>query len=184
MTAITRTLADVTARMMFRTAEVTTVVDHGRGPGSTWARTAGPGDTAQVLGPRRSLKLGPPTTPLVLVGDETSFALAAAWNGAHPDTPAVATLFEVTALEEAGTVLDAIGVPGARLTTRVDRAGHISELTSSLVEVLDAHPGAALCLTGRAQTIALLRRALKGTSAGNRTTIVKAYWDENRSGLD
>jgi NADPH-dependent ferric siderophore reductase len=156
---------------------------HGSGPGSTWARTVAPGDTGQVFGPRRSLKLGDVSTPLVVVGDETSFALAAAWNGARPDTPAVATVFEVTDVEPARGVLDTIGIPDARLVARRGD-DHMPELTTAVVEALAARPDATLCLTGKAQTIAAIRKALKGTPAGGHPTLVKAYWDENRAGLD
>ena len=57
-------------------------------------------------------------------------------------------------------------------------------MAEAVVDVMSARPDAALCLTGRAQTIAFLRRALKAGPVAGRTTLVKAYWDENRTGLD
>jgi ferric-chelate reductase (NADPH) len=157
---------------------------HSEGPGSTWARTAAVGDRCQFFGPRRSLELNDPTTPLVLVGDETSFALVAAWHGRHPQTPPVATLFEVSDPVETRRTLDATGVSSARIFARTERSSHLEELSATLTDLLATHRGAALCLTGKAQTIALLRRSIKQARVGDRTTRVKAYWDENRSGLD
>lgn len=44
-------------------------------------------------------------------------------------------------------------------------------------------PAASLVITGRAQTVHMIRGALKEASI-TRTVRVKAYWDTNRAGLD
>jgi NADPH-dependent ferric siderophore reductase len=160
------------------------VYAHGSGPGSAWATRVHVGARCQVFGPRRSLVLDRDGAPLLFVGDETSFALAAAWHRQHPDRPAVASLFEVADPEEARSVLDAVGITGADLVARTEGTEHLPGLVRSVVEQLRANPEASLCLTGRAQTIAVLRRELKGSTVAGRTSLVKAYWDENRSGLD
>jgi len=160
------------------------VYAHGSGPGSAWAAGVCAGARCQVFGPRRSLVLDRDGSSLVLVGDETSFALAAAWHRQHPDQPAAASLFEVADPDGARSVLDAVGVGVAHLVTRSPAAEHLPELTRSVVEVVGAHPDATLCLTGKAQTIAAVRRALKASPVAGRPVLVKAYWDENRSGLD
>ena len=53
-----------------------------------------------------------------------------------------------------------------------------------MVEQVRSHPDAPVCLTGRAQTIAAVRRRLKEDGLTARDTKVKAYWDPNRTGLD
>jgi ferric-chelate reductase (NADPH) len=157
---------------------------HGTGPGSIWARGLGPGVTCQVFGPRGSLKLDDPTGPILFVGDETSFALAAAWRGRNPEDQPVAELFEVTDPDESRITLEAIGLGSARLFHRQNNAAHLEELSTALIDLLRTHPDAALCLTGKAQSIAAIRRELKASGLAGRSTRVKAYWDENRSGLD
>lgn len=157
---------------------------HGDGPGSVWARSAATGERCQIFGPRGSLKLGETTAPLVFVGDETSFALAAAWHGRHPDRPPAAMHFEVTDPDESGDVLRAVGLGAAQLLRRQERDQHVELLSTTVIDVLRTHEDATLCLTGKAQTIATIRRQLKSAGLAGRTTKVKAYWDENRSGLD
>jgi ferric-chelate reductase (NADPH) len=154
------------------------------GPGSRWAAGVRAGDTCQVFGPRRSLALDRDRSPLVLVGDETSFALAAACHRQHAERAVVAALFEVDDPDEARAVLEGVGVAGAELVARTEGLEHLPGLARSVVERLEAQPDASLCLTGKAQTIAFLRREIKASTVAGRPSLVKAYWDENRSGLD
>jgi len=157
---------------------------HGTGPGSAWARGLAPGVTCQMFGPRDSLKLDDLAGPILFVGDETSFALAAAWRGRNPEDRTVANLFEVTDPDESRVPLEAIGLGSARLFHRQNDAAHLEELSTTVIDLLGTHPDAALCLTGKAQSIAAIRRKLKASGLAGRSTRVKAYWDENRSGLD
>lgn len=157
---------------------------HGDGPGSAWVRAVAVGSTCQFFGPRRSLKLDDLTGPVVFVGDETSFALVAAWRGRYPDRSPVAEVFEVGDPDECGAVLGALGLSTTHLVPRDDRAAHVEQLAAAVVDLLRAHPDASLCLTGKAQTIAALRRTIKSAGLAGRPMRVKAYWDENRSGLD
>ena len=157
---------------------------HGTGPGSTWARGLAPGDSCQMFGPRGSLKLDDLAGPIVFVGDETSFALVAAWCGRNPGIRPVAELFEVTDPDESRLCLDAIGLQSARLFHRQTSSAHLEVLATTVIDLLRTHPDASLCLTGKAQSIAAIRRELKTSDLAGRPTRVKAYWDENRSGLD
>jgi len=157
---------------------------HGDGPGSTWARTVAQGDSCEFFGPRRSLKIGDPLTPLIFVGDETSFALAAAWRSRHPASPPIAELFEVNDPDDSGIALDAMGLSLSELFTRDHHGAHLDQLSTTLVGLLRAHDDATVCLTGKAQSIATLRKDLKSAGLSRRPVRVKAYWDENRTGLD
>lgn len=157
---------------------------HGDGPGSAWVRAASVGSPCQLFGPRRSLKLGDLAGPILFVGDETSFALVAAWHGQHPAAPPVAELFEVDDLDGSNLALGSLGVPSAQLFRREEGAAHVDRLAATSIELLHAHPDASLCLTGKAQTIAAVRRQIKAAGLSTRAASAKAYWDENRSGLD
>ena len=53
-----------------------------RCPAPRWAQAAAPGDVLRFIGPQRSLSL--PPGPVVIVGDETSIAVAAAYSLARP----------------------------------------------------------------------------------------------------
>jgi ferric-chelate reductase (NADPH) len=156
---------------------------HGTGPGSAWIRRAGPGVACQVFGPQGSIKLGD-LGSVLFIGDETSFALAAAWQGHTPGSQALAYLFEVTDSDESHLVLDAIDLSSPHLFARREDSAHLDRLSAKGIDLLRTHPDASLCITGKAQTIAVIRRNLKAAGLAGRPTRVKAYWDEHRSGLD
>jgi NADPH-dependent ferric siderophore reductase len=155
---------------------------HGDGPGSRWVEAASVGDEVQVFGPRGSLDLSALDDPPLLVGDETSFGLAAAWVAAYPDQPPSAQCYEVDDVGAATAALAAVGVVGdavhlvPRSEGRTTFAEHVGELVEGQV-------GRTLVLTGCAQTIREVRGHLKGRDL-KPTSKVKAYWDEKRSGLD
>ena len=96
----------------------------------------------------------------------------------------VGALFEVNDPDESGIALDAVGLRSALLFSRHDGAIHLRELSATAIDLLRNNPDASLCLTGKAQSIAVIRRDLKDSGSAGRATRVKAYWDENRNGLD
>ena len=157
---------------------------HGDGPGARWVRALRLGATCQFLGPRRSLKFDDLSGPVLFVGDETSFALVAAWSRQRPEVQPAAVVCEVADLNDAEVALDAVGVSGVQLILRDVGDAHLDRLGATTIELLRAHPAAPLCLTGRAQAIAAVRRQIKTAGFADRPVRAKAYWDENRSGLD
>lgn len=156
---------------------------HGTGPGSAWVEGLTTGTKCEFFGPRGSLQLDESTSPVIFVGDETSFALVAAWHHRYPDAAPVAEIFEVTDPSECVPALDAVGVRSDQLVARTAGGAHLGQLASTLLDALRSQPSATLCLTGKAQSIAVIRRELKAAGIANPSR-VKAYWDENRSGLD
>lgn len=154
---------------------------HPEGLATDWVDGLLVGDEVQLFGPRRSLALDDVTDAPIVVGDETSFALAAAWAG-HGATPALTHLFEVTSTIDSRITLDALGLD-AELIARRDDDAHHPDLVERVVELVAADPGATLVLTGKAQSIRAIRGGLK--DAGLSPAVkVKAYWDPNRSGMD
>jgi NADPH-dependent ferric siderophore reductase len=156
---------------------------HGDGPGARWVRGLAVGDACQVFGPRGSVAVDP-SVPTVFVGDETSFALLAAWHQTNPDALPVAAVFEVSDPDESAAVFEAEQLAATLFVPRLPDDGHVVALGAAVVEALRAAPDAGLLLTGKAQTIAELRRDLKAADLHGRRTKAKAYWDERRSGLD
>ncbi len=157
---------------------------HGVGPGSDWIKAAIPGGPGQLLGPRRSLALAGLAGPIVFAGDETSFAVVAAWQAANRNERPAAMIFEVNDVDESALALDAVGVSSAQLVAREVGVAHLGEFSAAIAAALGTHPSGSLCLTGKAQSIATVRQTLKAEGLSGRPTRVKAYWDENRSGLD
>jgi ferric-chelate reductase (NADPH) len=138
------------------------------GPGAAWCAGVAVGDACQFLGPQRSVRLDRLSASPVFVGDETSLGLLLA-------TPA-----------STACVLEAAAPSGVR-SAMGDREASIvryGELPDAAVAALRAHPDAPLLLTGRAQSIAAVRKAVKAAGLHDRETVAKAYWDEGRKGLD
>jgi ferric-chelate reductase (NADPH) len=156
---------------------------HGHGPGSDWAEALKPGQDCQLLGPRKSLNLDDIRGEPIFVGDETSFALALAWRVAHPERPRALHIFEVDDRDESADVLDRLGVLGVRLVVK-DENRHLGELAAVVRDAARADARATLVLSGKAQTIGVMRATLKSAGIVGRDIRVKAYWDENRKGLD
>jgi NADPH-dependent ferric siderophore reductase len=155
----------------------------GQGPGSAWCESVVEGAAWRFLGPQRSVRLDRISSPPIFVGDETSFGLVLAWRAHHRGDSPVAALFEVTDADASGAVLAAHGAGGTLLSKHSD-GGHPNDLVARVLAAVDAHPGAPLCLTCCAQTIAEVRRGLKDAGAPVGEVVVKAYWDRRRAGLD
>jgi NADPH-dependent ferric siderophore reductase len=150
---------------------------HASGPGTRFLNTLAVGSEVQLIGPKKSIDLHLEGGAPIIVGDETSLGLCAAWNTAHPGTPST-VLLEATDRVACRAAARAIGVAPANVETNREA------LIAVAVEAARANPSAPLIISGRAQTIAVVRRALKNAGVNSRPTKVKAYWDENRAGLD
>lgn len=149
-------------------------------PGARFVRTVQVGDPFRFVGPQRSLVVDP-THPVVLFGDETSFAVALALRGAATTPPAC--VFEVESLSESASVLGEFGMSDAVCVERAADDSHLVKVAQHLEEQLAGRQHAKLLMTGRAQAIQALqsRRRAAGQSRADKT---KAYWSLGRSGLD
>lgn len=154
-------------------------------PGASWGRSVAAGARVRLFGPRGSLPLTSLTGPVILFGDETSFAVARTLGERASAGPA-SLVFEVTDAAESRRVLDDLGVGGCELVARREADGHLPAVSERLRAALAANPGAQLVLTGRAQSIQQVRAALKAQPAapGGAGQKVKAYWSVGKRGLD
>lgn len=139
-------------------------------PGMTWIRGLKVGDSVRFIGPQRSIR--PPEGPRVLVGDETSVAVAAAL-AAMGDTRVV---LELGSPEGARAALARVGLSGATVLPRPAAPGAV------LAAVQAAGEGRALVLTGGAPLVQRSRDALR--AAGISPKAMKTYWVPGRAGLD
>lgn len=156
---------------------------HGQGPGAQWGRTARVGDQCQFMGPRGSLALEALRGPVVLFGDETSFAVAHALRASRASAGGVEQVFEVSSREESESVLRALSLPESTVVERAPGEGHLSTVAEHLRAALARRPGAHLVMTGRAQAIQALRSRLRADGVGAAQK-VKAYWSLGKAGLD
>jgi NADPH-dependent ferric siderophore reductase len=152
---------------------------HGSGPGAARIASLEPGDDVQLFGPRASIDLSRVGGAPLFVGDETSFGLALAWR-TRIGRPA-AYCFEVRDPGGAHSVLSALGLTDA-LVVRAEPAA--APLAAAVLAQADAAPLTHLVLTGRAESIRQVRNAIRERQNHSGELTVKAYWAENRAGLD
>jgi NADPH-dependent ferric siderophore reductase len=156
---------------------------HGEGPGSARLAELAPGDPCQFFGPRASLDLTTVDGSPLLVGDETSLGLAAAWAAAvgRPAHHAI----EAQDPHAVRSVVDGLGLASVDVLHAIDAPGVDGRaIEEHVAELVAGEPTVHLVLTGRAQTIRRVRATLKERGTHRGKVMVKAYWDENRSGLD
>lgn len=156
---------------------------HGTSPGAVWGRSARAGDGCQFFGPRGSIPLGAMPGPVVLFGDETSFAVAHALRVARGSADEIDAVFEASEREESRAVLDALGLAGAALIERAPGDAHLDAAHEALRAALHKRPTARLVMTGKAQSIQALRARLRAEGL-QREGKVKAYWSVGKAGLD
>jgi NADPH-dependent ferric siderophore reductase len=155
---------------------------HGDGPASAWVRSLEPGQACQFFGPRASLDLANLTSPFVLFGDETSFGLAASLAAPHSGDAAGTFLFEATSAAECAPVLDRLNVK-ASVSERRPGDAQLVDIEAQIVRrAADAQ--VHFVLTGRAQSIQRMSRALKVAGVGSARILAKAYWAPGKAGLD
>ncbi|BBG01814.1 MULTISPECIES: siderophore-interacting protein [Pseudonocardia] len=151
---------------------------HGDGPASTWFDRVRPGDSCELIGPRRSIDLPSLTGPVVAVGDESSVALACALRTVHQDAT---TVFEAGHPEQLSVALSGLGLGDAVV---VPRAADRTELVERTRAAVAATPGGDLLVTGDAATLHHLRRTARRWEVPPRRITGRAYWAAGRTGLD
>lgn len=155
----------------------------GHGPGSAWASSAKMNDVVKFKGPDGSIQISDLKKPILLFGDETSLGLAAGLSRHCGKRQGVQFVFEVSAQDEVRRVLENVGVDEARLAPKVDGVAIHSEVLDRIFEYGDALKSYQVILSGRAQSIQVLRTQLRKTVPSLSIT-VKPYWSQGKTGLD
>lgn len=157
---------------------------HGDGPGARWGRGVKVGDRCQFFGPRGSIALPSLPGPVVLFGDETSFAVAHALKNLKAGSADVEYVFEVSSRAESEGVLGELGLADASVVEKQSGEAHLADVEARLRTALERRRGAHLVLTGRAHAIQAVRSQLRASGVAHAGQKVKAYWAEGKRGLD
>lgn len=143
-------------------------------PAMRWARDLKPGENLRFKGPQRSLSL--PEGRAVVVGDETSIAVAAAYAQARPGQ--ARAVIEVGPDVEVGPALAAVGLEAVTVLRR----GRDGDGDPGLLDAALHAPADAIGVTGGG---ALVQRARDGLrQRGVSGVKIKTYWVQGRAGLD
>lgn len=144
------------------------------GPGARWLSEARAGDELSFLGPQRSLAL--PEGPVVVVGDETSVAVAAAFEAERSGR--AHAVIQAGDADGARAAAASVGLRSVDVVAPGDTAGTAAAVAARLA----ATPGAAVGLTGGSALVVAVREALR--AGGVRDVRAKAYWIPGKAGLD
>jgi NADPH-dependent ferric siderophore reductase len=155
---------------------------HGSGPGSEWVRRTAPGDTCHVFGPRSSLDLTRATPACVVLGDETSIALAYALSCSRAEGNA-RYLLEVGDVANVREVLTRLSLAHVELFARSAYDQHLETMAGRLSAFAD-DDATTFILTGKASSIQRWRRALNAKRVRAARIMTKAYWAPGKTGLD
>lgn len=143
------------------------------GPGARWLAEVERGAEVRFVGPQGSLDL--PAGRVVVVGDETSVAVAASYAAARPG--------HVHAVLQASAVDDVRAAAGAvDLRADVFGADDRVALVDAVVAAHASDRDTILALTGGSELVVAVRAALR--ERGLRDVKTKTYWIPGKVGLD
>ena len=147
---------------------------HAGGPGARWISDVEVGAEVRFVGPQRSLEL--PAGPVILLGDETSVAVAASFEVARPGQ--VHAIFQGGSVDALRAAAEAMGLRPAHVSSSGDTISAVEAVLASQA----ALPGASVALTGGSEFVLAVRAALR--ERGVRDIKLKTYWIPGRMGLD
>lgn len=147
---------------------------HATGPGARWISEVKLGAELRFVGPQRSLEL--PAGPVIIVGDETSVAVAASFEVDRPGQ--VTTVLQAGAVDDVRVAAERVGLRPAAVVPRGDTAATVDAVASAHA----AAPRAVVGVTGGSELVLAVRSALRARGITNLKT--KTYWVPGKRGLD
>lgn len=147
---------------------------HAGGPGARWLSEVQPGAEVRFVGPQRSLEL--PAGPVVVVGDETSVAVAASFEAERPGQ--VQAVFQAGAVDDVRAAAERVGLTRITVVPRGDVPGTVDAIATARAKAADATVG----LTGGSELVVAVRSALRARRLDGIKT--KTYWIPGKRGLD
>jgi ferric-chelate reductase (NADPH) len=157
---------------------------NGKGPGSSWAQNVQPGDKCFLRGPSRSLAFPEIRGPLLFFGDETSVAAATTLKRSLPFGTSAHFVFEASEPREVQKVVMDLGFEHVQVVPKT-KDGHLAdEASRSFLQTASRIQSGQIILSGRAESIRILRNLIKGASFTNLRVQAKPYWAEGKAGFD
>ncbi|MBN8654978.1 MAG: hypothetical protein J0M11_04510 [Anaerolineae bacterium] len=147
---------------------------HIDGPGALWMSNAQMGEELWFIGPQHSLTVN--AGPAIIIGDETSIAVAAAFESERPGQ--IQTIIQTEAASEVRDAARSVGLHQIDIIARGDTVSTVRAVTAKL----SISPNALVALTGGSELVVSVREALR--SAGVQNIKTKAYWVRGKTGLD
>jgi len=156
---------------------------NGDAPAAVWARTLQPDVACRVIGPCRSVQLNELQRPVLLFGDETSFGTALAMRATPRRWANVHFVFEVNDLADSRNVLRQLNLVDVDLIERRTDGAHVADIVATLFRALESEPTVQFVLTGHADALPHLGRALKQRGVAASHLRIKAHWATGKRGM-
>jgi NADPH-dependent ferric siderophore reductase len=156
------------------------------GPGSVWARSAQPGDSVDVIGPRGKIVLDPDADWHVFVGDATGLAAFYRMAQSIEEPGRAIFIVEIDHADDAITAAfdEGLGVTGIFVDRhdreRNDPAGLLSGLAAFAFPPDAGHA----YLFGEFHVMKAVRAALLDRGLGEDEVSLKAFWRTGRDNAD
>jgi NADPH-dependent ferric siderophore reductase len=155
------------------------VLDHGSGPGASWARQASPGQLVTFSKPLGTL-VTQPAGPHLFIGEETASVPFGAMMRSLPAEHQAMAIFEIDEPE------DQLPIPGdVRWHYRHGRSAASSASLVRAVQDTDLPKPGIAYLAGEARTIQALRTHLVQDRGWPRQSVVtKPFWTPGKKGME
>jgi NADPH-dependent ferric siderophore reductase len=147
---------------------------HAGGPGSRWLSEVQAGAELRFFAPQGSLELS--EGPVVVVGDETSVAVAASFEVERQGQ--VQVVLQAGSVDDVRRAAEAVGLSRVSAIQR----GETERLVEAALAAHKAAPEAVFALSGGSELVATIRNALRARGVRNIKT--KTYWVPGKTGLD
>jgi NADPH-dependent ferric siderophore reductase len=147
---------------------------HAGGPGARWLSEVTVGTEVRFIAPRPSLEL--PPGPVIVVGDETSVAVAASFEVERPSQVRTILIGDSTEALRAGAA--SVGVNPLHVAQRAETAS----VVEAVIAARATAPQATVALTGGSELVVAVREGLR--ARGLRDLKTKTYWVPGKAGLD
>lgn len=157
---------------------------HGDTPGAGWGRALKVGDSCTLFGPRDSLDLSTLGRPALLLGDETSFALAHSLRSTLQGSKDVRFVFEVSSQEVSKSVLQHLDIADAELIERKPGDAHMSIIEEIIAASYQDKTAKSFALSGKATSIQRVSKRLRALGVPRSQIKTRAYWSPGKVGLD
>lgn len=149
---------------------------HAGGPGSRWLSEVQAGSEVRFAGPQRSLELA--AGPVIIVGDETSLSVAAAFEAERPGH--VHAVFQTSTGDGVRAAAERVGLHRFAVVQRGDTAATVDAVTAARANL----PDAVVAVTGGSELVVAVRDALRARGITKTKTKTKTYWIPGKRGLD
>lgn len=159
------------------------VFRHGNGRGSERLCRLEAGEALRLRGPKQSTVLDHPACRLFFFGDESSIGALLAHKSQDPEFRGEGSVLETFRQPWLCEALMRLELDACRVVAGVEGGDHLDPIARTFVQHLQSDARARLIATGRAGSIARLKKRLRAAQISGARVETHAFWAEGKMGL-